>query len=45
MRSTIAEALKLEFEPVALYREMEANVSGSFFERPVWRKLAENKGR
>jgi hypothetical protein len=31
--------------PLKMFKEMEDNVRGSFLERPVWRKLAADKGR
>ena len=45
IRQQLGDNLMTFAVPMALYREMEANVGGSFLERPVWRKLAENKGR
>jgi hypothetical protein len=55
MDSNIATAIALKYPPVALiwseqkpedviqFKEMEANVAGSFLERPTWQSLVKNK--
>jgi hypothetical protein len=55
MDSKIATAIALKYPPVALiwseqkpedviqFKEMEANVAGSFLERPTWQSLVKNK--
>jgi hypothetical protein len=43
VRRQLGDHLMFFAVPLALYREMEANVGGSFLERPVWCKLAEGK--
>ncbi len=31
--------------PLAMFKEMEANVAGSFLERPTWLTLVKNKSK
>jgi hypothetical protein len=44
IRQQLGDNLMTFAVPLTLYREMEANVSASFLERPVWQKLAAGKG-
>ncbi|MBL0715385.1 MAG: DUF169 domain-containing protein [Desulfosarcina sp.] len=44
IRQQLGDHLMTFTVPLAMFREMENNVAGSFLERPVWQKLAAGKG-
>ena len=44
VRQQLGDNLMTVAVTMDMLHEMEANASGSFLERPVWRKLAEGKG-
>ena len=43
IRQQLGDNLMTFAVPLKMFQEMEANVEGSFLERPVWEKLAEGK--
>ena len=43
IRQQLGDNLMTFAVPLAMFKELEANVEGSFLERPVWEKLAEGK--
>ena len=43
IRQQLGDNLMTLAVPMKMFHEMEANVEGSFLERPVWEKLAEGK--
>jgi uncharacterized protein (DUF169 family) len=43
IRQQLGDNLMTLAVPMKMFTEMEANVAGSFLERPVWEKLAEEK--